>query len=156
MERDAPVERPGEGGVAPLASPQSEGAGRVLQVQGESFGLGVEAGHHPAQQPRRRGADDAQPELLDVPGAGIVAQGVDDWIGPGGDGKSGWPLGRGADVGGVDVDTAPGWGGGGDWTVRGHGPSWANFDVIGQRPSSKRRVARYLARDLATSGKANL
>jgi hypothetical protein len=78
-----------------------------------------------------RRADNGKPKLLDGPGPGIVAEGVDDGIGPSHDLQRVRTLRRGADFGGERVDTAPGWGGGGGWTGTGYGPSCANGEMIG-------------------------
>jgi len=98
LEGDATGEGPLERGVATVAAPQTESPCRFVEVQVEAVRRGVEAGHDPAQEPGRRRTYDWQPELLDVPGPGIVAEGVDDGIGPRNDGKGVRTVGRGADT----------------------------------------------------------
>ena len=65
-ELDAALEGPGEGAVAARRGAQPEGAGHLVQVELEAVGVGVEGVGQPAQQPRGRRAEHAEPELLDV------------------------------------------------------------------------------------------
>jgi hypothetical protein len=73
--------------------------------------MGLEPVAHPTQEPRRRGSQDAEPELLHVQGTRVDAEGIGHRIKPrddpqfptGVDGRSGWTAN----------DSAVGWHGGG-------------------------------------------
>ena len=56
----------------------AQAAGQVGHVELEAVRLGVEAVGEAPQEQRRRRAEDAEPEQLDIAGAGVVADRVDD------------------------------------------------------------------------------
>ncbi len=64
------------------ARTETEGAGTALEVELEPLRFGVEAHRELPQQQDRGRAQDAEPEPLDIGGAGIVADPVDDRVGP--------------------------------------------------------------------------
>src|SRR5690606_41255679 len=99
----------GEGAVGAEAAPEAEGAGALVEVEVVALGLGVEAVDEQAQQPGGAGPEDAEPEPLDVDGAGVVADPVDDRVAPGRDAQA---LDVGRDVAGVHGRRASGGGGG--------------------------------------------
>jgi hypothetical protein len=82
LETDAAREGPQKRGVATFTASQTEGPGRFVEIEVEAVGFGIESSHDPTQQPGACRTDDWQPELFDVPGAGIVAEGIDDGVGP--------------------------------------------------------------------------
>ena len=57
LERDAPGEGPLKRGVAAVPAAQAEAPGRLLEVQLEAVGVGVEAADDPSEKPGRRGYD---------------------------------------------------------------------------------------------------
>ena len=67
---------------------ESDGCRRVGEVEVEAGGFGVEPVGESAQQPAGAGAEDAEPVLLGVGGAGIVAETVDEGVVPGFDSES--------------------------------------------------------------------
>src|SRR5690606_30357202 len=88
--------------------PEAEGTGALVEVEVVALGLDVEAVDEQAQQPGGAGPEDAEPEPLDVDGAGVVADPVDDRVGPGRDAEG---LDVGGDVAGVHGRRLPAGGG---------------------------------------------
>ena len=81
-EQDGALQRVDERGAALALQLDAQAAGEVGHVELEPVRVGVEAVGQAPQQQRRRRAEDAEPEQLDVAGAGIVADRVDDRVGP--------------------------------------------------------------------------
>ena len=70
------------GECRPDRAPEPELGGRQRQVELVAVGLLVEPGDQPPQEPRRRRAQQPEPEPLDVGGAHLVTDRVDHRVGP--------------------------------------------------------------------------
>ena len=79
--------------LAPGRRPRPERGGALVEVELEPVGLGVEPVDEVAEQPGGTGAQDAEPEALDIDGPGVVADRVDDGVAPGDD-EEGGRVGR--------------------------------------------------------------
>ena len=77
-EADGALDGPVDGGVPALRCPQPEGAGGGPDVEVEPVGLAIQSVGHQPEEPGGRRAEDPEPELLDVAGAGVMADSVDD------------------------------------------------------------------------------
>ena len=88
-ELAAAGDRAAERGVAAEAGAQAERAGALGDVELEAFRFGLEADREAAEEPGAGRADHAEPEALDVLGAGVVPDPVDDGVGPRNQGEVG-------------------------------------------------------------------
>ena len=82
-EEHRALERVHEGRPALALQLDAEAPGQVRDVELEAVRVRLEPVGQPAQQQRRRRAQHAEPEQLDVAGAGVVADRVDDRVRPG-------------------------------------------------------------------------
>src|SRR4029453_703098 len=88
----------GEGAAGAAVAAEAERGGALVEVESVALGRSLEPVDEVAHEPRGRRAEDAKPEALDVAGPRVVADLVDDRIGPGKDLQAG---DGGRDVAGV-------------------------------------------------------
>ena len=84
-----PPERAHDRRARAFALAEAEGRRRVGQGKLDAVGTAVEAVGEVAEEEERSGPEGREPERLGVAGAGVVAEGVDDRVGPGLDGERG-------------------------------------------------------------------
>jgi hypothetical protein len=85
VELTAPGQGPHERGMAPPSRSEAKGLGGLCQWQVIAGRCLLEASRQPPQEPRGGGPENSEPELLDVLRPGIVAEGINDAVGPGAD-----------------------------------------------------------------------
>src|SRR5205814_5996975 len=85
VELDEAAEAAGERRVAAVALAEAEAPRRLRHVELEPAGGAIKPSGHMTQEAEGRGPQRREPESLRIRGSRVVAEGVDDGIGPGTD-----------------------------------------------------------------------